>query len=82
MLTNSTHITELLQHPFWHVAYDVTRRETFESLDEIWMREVDMYSTIEDAVKMVVANKLDKVWCHIFCLPTCHLYAVCDFSDT
>lgn len=42
-------------------AYDVTRRETFESLDEIWMREVDMYSTIEDAVKMVVANKLDKV---------------------
>lgn len=41
-------------------AYDVTRRETFESLDEIWMREVDMYSTIEDAVKMVVANKLDK----------------------
>lgn len=41
-------------------AYDVTRKETFESLDEIWMREVDMYSTIEDAVKMVVANKLDK----------------------
>lgn len=42
-------------------AYDVTRRETFESLDDIWMREVDMYSTVEDSVKMVVANKLDKV---------------------
>lgn len=41
-------------------AYDVTRRETFESLDDIWMREVDMYSTVEDSVKMVVANKLDK----------------------
>ncbi len=25
------------------------------------MREVDMYSTVEDSVKMVVANKLDKV---------------------
>ena len=25
------------------------------------MREVDMYSTIEDSVKMVVANKCDKV---------------------
>lgn len=46
---------------FLPAAYDVTRRETFESLDEIWMREVDMYSTIDDAVKMVVANKLDKV---------------------
>ena len=41
--------------------YDVTRRETFESLGDIWMREVDMYSTVEDAVKMVVANKTDLV---------------------
>lgn len=55
------YVIEEPQVLFWHVAYDVTRRETFESLDEIWMREVDMYSTIEDAVKMVVANKLDKV---------------------
>ena len=45
-------------------AYDVTRRETFESLDDIWMREVDMYSTVEDSVKMVVANKCDKVRSH------------------
>ena len=43
------------------VFKDVTRRETFESLDDMWMREVDMYSTIEDSVKMVVANKCDKV---------------------
>lgn len=42
-------------------AYDVTRRETFDSLDDIWMREVDMYSTIDESVKMVVANKCDKV---------------------
>lgn len=40
-------------------VYDVTRQETFESLAEIWLREVDMYSTVEDAVKMVVANKTD-----------------------
>eukprot|EP00891_Asterochloris_glomerata_P005940 jgi/Astpho2/5940/fgenesh1_pm.00080_%23_29_t len=41
-------------------VYDVTRRETFESLEEIWMREVDLYSTVDQAVKMVVANKVDK----------------------
>ncbi len=27
------------------------------------MREVDMYSTVDNAVKMVVANKVDKVLC-------------------
>ncbi len=45
-------------------AYDVTRRETFESIEDIWMREVDMYSTVEDAVKIVVANKVDKARSH------------------
>merc|ERR1712023_9359 len=40
-------------------AYDVSRRETFESLTDVWMREVDMYSTVSSAVKMVVANKVD-----------------------
>lgn len=43
------------------LVYDVTRRETFESLEEVWLREVDMYATVEDAVKMVVANKTDLV---------------------
>lgn len=41
-------------------VYDVTRKETFESLGDIWMQEVDMYSTIDNAVKLVVANKVDK----------------------
>lgn len=41
--------------------YDVTRAESFESLEKIWMKEVDIYSNIEDAVKMVVANKVDLV---------------------
>eukprot|EP00878_Enallax_costatus_P007415 GHUV01007765.1.p1 GENE.GHUV01007765.1~~GHUV01007765.1.p1 ORF type:complete len:204 (+),score=53.89 GHUV01007765.1:173-784(+) len=40
-------------------VYDVTRLESFENLQRIWMKEVDIYSNIEDAVKMVVANKVD-----------------------
>ncbi|KAK9868667.1 hypothetical protein WJX84_012179 [Apatococcus fuscideae] len=40
-------------------TYDVTRQDTFSDLDDIWMKELDMYSTVEDSVKMVVANKLD-----------------------
>lgn len=40
-------------------VYDVTRRETFDSLDATWLREVEMYSTVAEAVKMVVANKTD-----------------------
>lgn len=43
------------------IVYDVTRRETFEDLASIWLNEVEMYSTVEDAAKMVVANKLDLV---------------------
>jgi hypothetical protein len=48
----------------------VTRRETFESIEDIWMREVDMYSTVDNAVKMIVANKVDKV----FSLKDCTLH--------
>eukprot|EP00879_Flechtneria_rotunda_P003109 GHRR01003330.1.p1 GENE.GHRR01003330.1~~GHRR01003330.1.p1 ORF type:complete len:205 (+),score=51.42 GHRR01003330.1:70-684(+) len=40
-------------------VYDVTRPESFENLERIWMKEVDIYSNIEDSVKMVVANKVD-----------------------
>jgi len=41
-------------------AYDVTRQETFKSLQDLWMHEVEMYSTIPDAIKMVVGNKVDQ----------------------
>eukprot|EP00873_Tetraselmis_striata_P009873 jgi/Tetstr1/430137/TSEL_019970.t1 len=41
------------------LVYDVTKRQTFEGLKDIWLKEVDMYSTIDSAVKMVVANKVD-----------------------
>lgn len=41
-------------------VYDITRRDTFDNLAEIWQREVDMYSTVEDCVKIVIGNKVDK----------------------
>lgn len=39
--------------------YDVSKRETFESLKNVWLKEVSMYSTRAVAVKMVVGNKVD-----------------------
>jgi small GTP-binding protein len=41
-------------------VYDLTRRETFENLAEIWAREVDMYGTVRDCAKIVIGNKSDK----------------------
>jgi Ras-related protein Rab-18 len=41
------------------LVYDVTRRETFSNLADVWLREVDLYSTVPDAVRLVVANKCD-----------------------
>ena len=29
-------------------------------MSEIWLREVDMYSTVADCVKIVIGNKFDK----------------------
>ncbi|KAF5819378.1 putative small monomeric GTPase [Helianthus annuus] len=42
------------------LVYDVTRRETFTNLSEIWAKEVDLYSTNQDCIKMLVGNKVDK----------------------
>ncbi|XP_022869122.1 ras-related protein RABC1-like [Olea europaea var. sylvestris] len=41
-------------------AYDVTRRETFTNLSDIWAKEIDLYSTNQDCIKMLVGNKVDK----------------------
>lgn len=49
---------------FWFLfisVYDVTRRETFTNLSEIWAKEVELYSTNQDCVKILVGNKVDKV---------------------
>ncbi|SBT74760.1 ras-related protein Rab-18, putative, partial [Plasmodium malariae] len=38
---------------------DCTVRESFENLD-VWIHEIDKYSTNKNAIKMLVANKIDK----------------------
>ncbi|GAQ90434.1 Rab family GTPase [Klebsormidium nitens] len=42
------------------LAYDVTRRETFTDLSDIWLKEVELYSTNPDCIKMLVGNKVDR----------------------
>lgn len=42
------------------MVYDVTRRETFTNLSGIWSKEIDLYSTNQDCIKMLVGNKVDK----------------------
>ncbi|XP_065046786.1 ras-related protein RABC1-like isoform X1 [Musa acuminata AAA Group] len=42
------------------MVYDVTRRETFTNLSDVWGREIDLYSTNQDCIKMLVGNKVDK----------------------
>ncbi|XP_072954416.1 ras-related protein RABC2a-like [Typha angustifolia] len=42
------------------LVYDVTRRETFTNLADVWAKEVGLYSTNQDCIKMLVGNKVDK----------------------
>nr|DAD22681.1 TPA_asm: hypothetical protein HUJ06_024144 [Nelumbo nucifera] len=42
------------------MVYDVTRRETFTNLSDVWAKEIDLYSTNQDCIKMLVGNKVDK----------------------
>ncbi|GKV40880.1 hypothetical protein SLE2022_078070 [Rubroshorea leprosula] len=42
------------------LVYDVTRRETFTNLCDVWAKEVELYSTNKDCVKMLVGNKVDR----------------------
>ncbi|GMI86682.1 ARABIDOPSIS RAB GTPASE HOMOLOG C1, RAB GTPASE HOMOLOG 18-1, RAB GTPASE HOMOLOG B18 [Hibiscus trionum] len=41
-------------------VYDVTRRETFTNLQEVWYKEFEQYSTNPDSIRMLVGNKVDK----------------------
>ncbi|KAL3626917.1 Ras-related protein rabc1 [Castilleja foliolosa] len=43
------------------MVYDVTRRDTFTNLHDIWAKEIDLYSTNQDCIKMLVCNKVDKI---------------------
>ena len=40
------------------LTYDVTNSESFKNLD-VWMDEVNKYSTCKNIVKMVIGNKVD-----------------------
>ncbi|KAL5546060.1 hypothetical protein UlMin_005747 [Ulmus minor] len=42
------------------LVYDVTRRDTFTSLSDVWIKEVELYSTNQNCVKMLVGNKVDR----------------------
>ncbi|KAF5182155.1 Ras-related protein rabc2a [Thalictrum thalictroides] len=42
------------------LVYDVTRRETFTNLADVWAKEVELYSTNQDCIKMLVGNKVDR----------------------
>jgi small GTP-binding protein len=41
------------------LVYDVTRRETLTKLADVWLEEVDVYSTSQDCIKMLIGNKVD-----------------------
>lgn len=41
------------------LVYDVTKRNTFAKLD-MWLNELETYSTRTDIIKMLVGNKIDK----------------------
>lgn len=42
------------------LVYDVTKRESFNALEEVWLKEVESYSTYPDCVMMLVGNKVDQ----------------------
>ncbi|KAK8554963.1 hypothetical protein V6N13_103697 [Hibiscus sabdariffa] len=42
------------------LVYDVTRRETFTNLSEVWAKEVELYSTNPECIKVLVGNKVDR----------------------
>lgn len=46
---------------FLLVVYDVSNRQSFQKLDQ-WLYELETYSTRSNIVKMLVANKIDKVF--------------------
>lgn len=47
------------------LVYDVTRRNSFEALDH-WLKEIDLYATNRDCIKLLIGNKIDKVFLVLF----------------
>ncbi|KAL0309655.1 UNVERIFIED_CONTAM: Ras-related protein RABC2a [Sesamum radiatum] len=44
----------------YYRVYDVTRRNSFTNLSDVWAKELELYSTNQDCVKMLVGNKVDR----------------------
>ncbi|KAG6408315.1 hypothetical protein SASPL_131320 [Salvia splendens] len=44
----------------YYRVYDATRQDTFTNLSDIWAKEIDLHSTNQDCIKMLVGNKVDK----------------------
>ncbi|XP_019187353.1 PREDICTED: ras-related protein RABC2a [Ipomoea nil] len=42
------------------LVYDVTKRVTFTNISDVWAKEMELYSTNQDCVKMLVGNKVDR----------------------
>eukprot|EP01084_Bolivina_argentea_P229616 387500_1 len=40
------------------LVYDITRKETFDNILE-WLKEVDIFTTKENVIKVLVGNKID-----------------------
>ncbi|PHT37787.1 Ras-related protein RABC2a [Capsicum baccatum] len=49
-----------LKLTIWDTVYDVTRRETFTNLSDVWAKEVELHINNQDCVKMLVGNKVDR----------------------
>lgn len=41
------------------MVYDVSRPETLQHIQDVWMEEISMFSTNEKAVKLLLGNKID-----------------------
>lgn len=48
------------------LVYDVTNRETFDNLKNIWLKELQVYTDLDKLVLMVVGNKIDQVSPFVF----------------
>ncbi|KAK3150470.1 hypothetical protein QOZ80_3AG0233590 [Eleusine coracana subsp. coracana] len=42
------------------LVYDVTKRESFTNLTDVWTKEIELHSTNKECVKVLVGNKVDK----------------------
>lgn len=65
MLRESSSVCRFLEYSL--LVYDVTRRDTFENLSS-WFAECKNYCSNEgkDAIKLIVANKIDLVFSFYF----------------